>query len=113
MSERADAREVVAGRYELLRPLGQGSFGHTYLGRDSTSGREVAIKVLDARGVPDWKAYELFEREAAVLRSLRHPGVPEVHDLSRGDWRGGSAAFLVMEYIEGTSLQQVIDEQRQ
>ena len=113
MSEHADAPEVVAGRYELLRPLGQGSFGHTYLARDRTSGRDVAIKVLDARGIPDWKAYELFEREAQVLRSLRHQGVPEVHDLTRDGWRGGSAAFLVMEYIEGTSLQQVIEEQRQ
>ncbi len=71
---------TVGGRYELLRELGHGSFGRTFLARDRAGERDVAIKVLDRRGAADWKAYELFEREAAVLRSLRHHGVPEVHD---------------------------------
>jgi serine/threonine-protein kinase len=77
------AGQRIADRYELVRSLGRGSFGRTYLARDRAAGRDVAIKVLDPRGTPDWKAYELFEREAAVLRSLRHHGVPEVHELVR------------------------------
>jgi serine/threonine protein kinase len=48
-----------------------------------------------------------------VLRSLRHHGIPEVHDSFRDVWDGGPAAFLVMEYVEGVSLGQIIDEQRQ
>jgi serine/threonine protein kinase len=114
MTDRIDpSGQLVAGRYELVRALGRGSFGRTYLARDRTAGHEVAIKVLDPRGTPDWKAYELFEREAAVLRSLRHHGVPEVHELVRGDWLGSPAAFLVMEYVAGASLEQTIEEQRQ
>jgi serine/threonine protein kinase len=105
--------EVVAERYQILHPLGRGSFGHTWRARDRAAERDVAIKVLDPRGVTDWKAYELFEREAAVLRSLRHPGVPEVHELLRTDWRGSTVTLLVMEYVEGPSLERLIDEQRQ
>jgi predicted Ser/Thr protein kinase len=111
LSQRSQA--AVAGRYELVRELGHGAFGRTFLARDRTSDRAVAIKVLDRRGSADWKAYELFDREATVLRSLRHHGVPEVHDSFRDVWDGGPAAFLVMEYVEGVSLGQIIEEQRQ
>src|SRR5687768_1767975 len=104
---------TVAGRYDLVRELGHGAFGRTFLARDRSDDRTVAIKVLDRRSAADWKAYELFEREAAVLRSLRHHGIPEVHDLFRDVWDGAPAAFLVMEYVEGVSLGQIIDEQRQ
>jgi serine/threonine protein kinase len=103
---------VIADQYEVVRPLGQGSFGHTYLARDRAKDRLVAIKVLDPRTVPDWKAVERFEREANVLRSLRHHGIPEVHDLLQSQWQGTDASFLVMEYVEGVSLAQVIDERR-
>ncbi|HKS04671.1 MAG TPA: serine/threonine-protein kinase [Gemmatimonadaceae bacterium] len=100
---------LIADRYEITRTLGKGAFGQTFLARDTQGDRMVAVKLLDARGAPDWKAYELFEREAAVLRSLRHHGVPEIYDSLRAPWNGGDAAFLVMEYVEGTSLAQMID----
>jgi hypothetical protein len=102
------ANPVIADRYEVLRTLGRGSFGHTFLARDREKERSVAIKVLDAREAPDWKAFDLFEREAAVLRSLRHHGVPHIHDAFRDAWKDGEAAFLVMEYIDGTSLDAMI-----
>jgi serine/threonine protein kinase len=104
---------TIAGRYELVRELGHGSFGRTFLARDRNDERAVAIKVLDRRGAADWKAYELFEREASVLHSLRHHGIPEVHDRFRDIWDGAPAAFLVMEYVDGVSLGQIIDERRQ
>jgi serine/threonine protein kinase len=113
LTNRADlAGQNVAGRYDLVRELGHGAFGRTFLAHDRGGGRQVAIKVLDRRGAADWKAYELFEREAAVLRSLRHHGVPEVYDLFRDVWDGAPAAFLVMEYVDGVSLARVIEEQR-
>jgi hypothetical protein len=103
---------TIAGRYELVRELGHGAFGRTFLARDHSADRLVAIKVLDRRGTTDWKAYELFEREATVLRSLRHHGIPEVHDLFRDLWDGSPAGFLVMEYVDRVSLGQTIDEGR-
>jgi serine/threonine protein kinase len=113
MAETAPIPALIADRYELIRPLGRGSFGHTFLARDTTTGREVAVKVLDPHDAPDLKATELFEREAIVLKSLRHQGVPEVFDVVRDAWKGAPAAFIVMEYIAGTSVAKMIEEQRQ
>jgi serine/threonine protein kinase len=102
----------IGERYEMIRLLGEGSFGHTYLARDHQLSRDVAIKVLDAHGRTDEKAYELFRREADVLRAVRHHGIPEVYETLHAEWSGKPAAFLVMEYVEGESLQQVIDAKR-
>jgi hypothetical protein len=104
--------ELVGGRYEIIRTLGQGAFGHTFLARDREGDRTVAIKLLDTRGRNDLKAYELFKREAEVLGAVRHHGIPEVFETFQDMWYGATAAFLVMEYIEGTSLAQIIDEKR-
>ena len=62
--------------YELGETLGQGSFGRTVAATHKASGRDVAIKILRLSGLPDWKPVELLEREAKVLRSLVHPGIP-------------------------------------
>ena len=102
---------MIADRYEVLKTLGQGTFGRTLLARDSQTGQTVAIKVLDARGA-DWKAYELFEREAAVLGGLRHHGIPQVYQALRAEYDGAQASLLVMEYVEGTSLADIISSKR-
>jgi len=104
--------EPVAGRYEIIRPLGAGGFARTLLARDLRDQRQVALKVLRPQTAPDWKAYELFEREGAVLRELRHHGVPAIHETFRATWEGADAAFLAMEYIDGVSLEQTIADRR-
>lgn len=101
---------LIADRYQVLRTLGQGAFGRTLLAHDQVAGRHVAIKVLDTSKVDSFKGFELFEREAAVLRSVRHHGVPEIYDSLRATWEGRQAASLVMEYIEGKSLATLIEE---
>jgi serine/threonine protein kinase len=106
----ADADARIADRYEVVRPLGRGSFAQTLLARDLTHDRLVAIKALHPRAVNEWKTYELFEREAATLRALRHHGVPIVHEAFRENWSGGETSFLVMEYVEGASVAQLISE---
>ena len=112
MSSSALPATLLAGRFEVVRTLGQGAFGRTLLARDTHHGREVAVKLLDERGRPDAKAYQLFEREAEVLRALRHHGIPEVYETFHESWQGWPAAFLVMEYIEGASIAQIIEERR-
>ncbi len=99
------------GRYRVVKALGHGSFGHTYLAVDTAVGdREVALKQLHAEGERGWKAFELFEREAAALRSLRHHGIPEIFDHVRETADGVVIAYLVMEYVAGASLEQRIAE---
>lgn len=112
MTSSALPATLLAARFEVIRTLGQGAFGRTLLARDTRQGREVAIKLLDERGRPDAKAYQLFEREADVLRGLRHHGIPEVYETFQESWQGSPSAFLVMEYIEGSSLAQIIEEKR-
>lgn len=104
--------EPVAGRYQVIRPLGAGGFARTLLARDLQQQRDVALKVLRPQSAPDWKAYELFEREGAVLRELRHHGVPAVYETFRAAWEGTEAAFLAMEYVEGVSIADMIAERR-
>ena len=104
------AGKLLGGRYQLDRPLGRGAFGHTFLARDQTSGNEVAVKLLDPRSAADWKTFDLLEREAAVLRALRHQAIPEVLDVLREEGGEGSALFLVMEYVQGVSLARMIEE---
>ncbi len=101
---------LIADRYDVLRTLGQGAFGRTFLARDREHDRDVAVKMLDTQKVDSFKGFELFEREAAVLRSVRHHGVPEIYDSLRAEWDGSSAAFLVMEYVDGKSLEALIAE---
>jgi serine/threonine protein kinase len=101
----------VGRRYEIHRPLGRGGFAHTYLARDTDTGRHVALKMLRSRAVADLKSYQLFEREATVLLGLRHRGVPEFVEFFRADVEGEPTAVLVMEYVEGATLARLIDEQ--
>ena len=108
----ADTDARIADRYEVVRPLGRGAFAQTLLARDAKHDRLVAIKALHARAVDEWKTYELFEREVATLSALRHRGVPVVHESFRAAWNGGDTSFLVMEYVEGESVAQIISARR-
>ena len=103
---------TIANRYEIQQPLGRGAFGHTYRAKDLTMQRDVAVKILDSREAVDHKVIELFGREAEVLRSMRHQGIPEIHDVIRAAWNGADATLIVMEYVEGESLARIIETRR-
>jgi len=89
-------------RYQIMEPLGFGSQGHTFWAIDRLTQAEVAVKVLSLRKAAEWKAFELFEREAEVLASLRHPGIPRYRDYFASEESGDY--FLVMDRIEGRTL---------
>ena len=89
--------EGKIGRYEVLRPLGEGAFGRVYLAHDPELDREVAIKVLTgARG----ERLDRFLAERRVVAALKHPNIVEVYDAGTHD----GEPFLVMEYVQGTTL---------
>lgn len=69
----------VEGRYTVERALGEGSFGVAFLARRH-DGEAVVLKQLRLERMSDWKALELFEREARVLASLDHPGIPRLYE---------------------------------
>lgn len=97
-------------RFEVERQLGAGGFGTTWAALDKRSGKRVAVKVLDLRRVEDWKSVELFEREAKVLRSLDHPGIPAYVDFR--PLEADRAAYLVQALAPGTNLLELLARQR-
>ncbi len=93
------------GKYELLERLGQGGMGEVWKARDTQLRRFVAIKFLhaDLQSNPDFVTH--FRREAQFIASLHHPNIIQIHDFQLTDERGsGTAAYMVMDYIEGGTL---------
>lgn len=91
---------IRGGRYVVVGSLGAGSQGETLDAMDKREGRPVAIKRFMVRGARSWKDVELAEREAAVLSSLSHPGLPRYIE----HFEENGALYLVMEKVEGETL---------
>jgi serine/threonine protein kinase len=88
------------GPYEILAPLGAGGMGEVYRARDTTLGRDVALKILPAEFTSDPDRVARFRREARVLASLNHPNIAQIYGF---DDSSGVRA-LVMELVEGPTL---------
>ncbi|RKH63323.1 protein kinase domain-containing protein [Corallococcus llansteffanensis] len=97
---------VLDGRFRVLGPLGSGGMGEVYLGEQVSLGRKVAIKVLhhDLHTQPGMA--ERFKREARLLSAVEHPSVVRIVDFGES----GDAACLVMEFVEGQSLYDALQQ---
>ena len=89
--------------------LGKGSFGTTYACERPDVGDEVALKVLTLREMRDWKALQLFEREANTLKGLSHPAIPAYVDYFEVDSERDVKFCLVQKIAPGASLQSLVD----
>ena len=96
----SSAQRRLAGRYVLEEPIGRGGMGEVWRGTDTVLGREVAVKTVDLRRIPDDTGTARFEREARATAGLSHPGVVTVHDSGVE----GDTAYIVMELLPGPSL---------
>ncbi len=98
---------VIGGRYSLDREIGRGGMGAVWRGRDDVLDRPVAIKrvgpLLGGESSPDLMR---AEREARIAASLNHPNIVGVYDLVHD----GDQQWLVMEYVEGFTLAELIRE---
>jgi len=92
----------LVDRYEVVRPIGAGGMGEVYQARDTRLGRNVAIKVLPAAVECDPDRLARFEREARAIAALNHPNICALYDVAEDNGR----AFLIMEFLEGETLQQ-------
>jgi serine/threonine-protein kinase len=99
------------GRYEVLGELGQGAMGIVYKGKDPRIGRVVALKTIHpgtALSKDEQKEfYERFYREAQTAGNLSHPNIVTIFDADED--REANISFIAMEFIEGQSLQQLLD----
>ena len=95
---------AIAGRYHVVRELGQGAMATVYLVHDSTDDSRVALKLLDPR-LGGSIAEERFLREVRVVSLLRHPNIIPLVDSGR--WEG--TLYFTMPFVEGVSLRKHID----
>jgi tetratricopeptide (TPR) repeat protein len=95
-------------RYRILAELGRGGMGIVYRAEDTVLQRTVAYKVLPDAIRQDAKAMEEFLQEARIAASLHHPNIVTVYDAGQT----AEQAYIAMEFVEGRSLQEILDEQK-
>lgn len=95
---------LLAGRYKIVKSLGEGGMADVYLAIDTIINREVAIKILRGELGNDPVTLLRFQREANAASKLNHPNVVQVYDVGTSEDRH----FIVMEYIRGKTLKQLI-----
>lgn len=96
--------QIANGKYKLLQLLGVGGMGKVYLCEHVRMKRLVALKVLPFDQLKDPGAIERFNREAVAAANLNHPNIVKAYDIDQD----GSLHFLVLEYVDGASLHEIV-----
>jgi len=97
-------RFTIGAKYRLLELIGAGGMGAVYLCEHTLMRRLVALKVLPVEKLEDKSNEERFYREARAVAALDHPNIVRAYDIDHYE----KLHFLVMEYVDGTSLQEII-----
>src|SRR5262245_33082781 len=96
---------TVLGDYRLVRKLGEGAMGAVYKAKQTSTGQNVALKVLFRHVAKKPRCVERFAREARVMMRLEHPNIVKGYAVGEGN----GLHFFAMEYLSGCSLQQWIN----
>jgi serine/threonine protein kinase len=104
--------QVVDSKYKIERQLGKGGMGTVYLATHLGTERPVAVKVIAPQFMERAEFVERFRREARAAGRLRHPNVVDVTDFGIAEMEGGKVAYLVMEYLDGCTLGEILDEEK-
>jgi serine/threonine protein kinase len=104
-----DLTGKTLGAYRIQKLLGEGGMGSVWLAEHTTIGRRAAIKVLLSHYAAMPSIVERFFNEARAANQIRHPGIVEIFDFGEAP---GVGAYLVMELLEGESLQDRLDRRR-
>lgn len=98
---------LLSGRYELLEKIGDGGMAVVYKAKDKLLNRFIAVKILRPEFTKDAAFVENFKRESQAAAGLSHPNVVGVYDVGRE----GNINYIVMELIEGKTLNEIIKEE--
>src|SRR5262245_17193413 len=97
-------RFTIGSKYRLLELIGAGGMGAVYLCEHTLMRRLVALKVLPVEKLDDQSNLDRFYREARAVAALDHPNIVRAYDIDTYE----KLHFLVMEYVDGTSLQEIV-----
>ncbi|MBQ2688839.1 MAG: serine/threonine protein kinase, partial [Solobacterium sp.] len=100
------SRNLIGGRYEVYKHIGQGGMADVFLAVDTILNRQVAVKIMRGDLSTDTVSIIRFEREAQAATALSHPNIVEIYDM--GDYKGHQ--YIVMEYVPGKTLKKVIQD---
>ncbi|OFN74133.1 serine/threonine protein kinase [Corynebacterium sp. HMSC070E08] len=101
---------MVSDRYHLRQSIGTGGMSEVYEAEDSVLGRTVAIKMLRPDMARDVNFRERFRREAQNSGKLNHPNIVAVFDTGEKDVDGLMVPYIVMEYVQGRTLRDIVRE---
>lgn len=104
--------QTLDGKYHIERELGRGGMGTVYLATHLGTERPVAVKIIAPQYMKRSEFVERFRREARAAGRLRHPNVVNVTDFGFADSNQGQVAYLVMEYLDGCTLGEILEEER-
>src|SRR5262244_435690 len=105
--------QILDDKYRLERLLGQGGMGAVYLATHLGTERYVALKLIAPQFMRKTEFVERFRREARAAGRLRHPNVVDVTDFGIAETPLGRVAYLVMEYLDGCTLGEILEEEKQ
>ncbi len=106
--------QVLDGKYSIEKLLGKGGMGSVYLATHIGTDRPVAVKVIAPEFMQRAEFVERFRREAKAAGRLRHPNVVNVTDFGFAKTETKEdVAYLIMEYLDGCTLGEVLDEEKQ
>ena len=102
---------LIGARYRLEKRIGQGGMAEVWLANDISLGRKVAVKMMKSQHNSDPVVIERFRREAQAVANLSHPNIVAVYDVVENDGQQNDGQqAVVMEYIEGMTLREVLDQ---
>jgi serine/threonine-protein kinase len=99
---------VLGDRYQLGAMIGTGGMSDVFIADDLRLHREVAIKVLRSDLARDPSFVTRFNKEALSVAALNHPGIVSVYDSGKEETPSGVMPYIVMEYVEGKTLREII-----
>lgn len=101
---------LLGNRYEVLEKIGTGGMAYVYKGKCKLLNRYVAIKVLKEDYLEDENFVRKFKRESQAAASLSHPNILNIYDVGIDKVEGKDVHYIVMEYIDGKTLKDIINE---
>ncbi len=108
MTDVLSSGRVLGGRYRLLEEVARGGMAQVWAAEDPVLRRRVAVKILDPTLADDETVHRRFRHEAVAAARLAHPGIVATYDT--GEDHG--VAYIVMEFVEGTTLRRLLDARK-